>query len=472
LRVIASSLAIAAVVCSTERAHTELASAPARSPDSPVFEAQRGQREASRAANLSLRGVEWVVVAPHPDDEALLAAGVLLRAARAGERAAVIIVTNGDYDCRSDGLVREGESIRGLEAVGVPEEFVFFLGYPDGSLARLGKRPLSPVPRLVSARCERGNHTYGIRGHSRRDFHSAEYGAPAIYTAENAVGDLALLLGRLRPSKVVVTHPEDTHPDHAATYALVRRALDRVAITPVLLRGLVHNGDCWPTGTSAREPCPAARLATSEPLPPLSGRLFGYVAPRRIPVPVDCLSPSFDENPKLRAIAAHASQTRGDLGSYLFDFARSDEAFFPESLVRDADGRSRPARAAPGIPARHPDRLIRLRVPRWAPVAARAPSVAWSEENESSTRYAITVDPKLLEATLIREHRAERSELHRWPLPHDSWATGAEDFELEDEATSPDGAWKQLALYESGELVGVSVDVTPAPAPSVMASEH
>jgi LmbE family N-acetylglucosaminyl deacetylase len=81
------------------------------------------------ASALEIRTGGLVVVAPHPDDEALIAGGAIARAVANGEPVAVLILTSGDFDCRSAASQRQAESIAGLEALGVKEDQVFFLGY-------------------------------------------------------------------------------------------------------------------------------------------------------------------------------------------------------------------------------------------------------------------------------------------------------------------------------------------------------
>src|SRR5690606_8521875 len=94
-----------------------------------------------------------VVVAPHPDDEALMASGLILRALERHEPVSVIVITAGDFDCRVDARRRQAESIAGLAALGVSEKQVHFLGYPDGSLGRLGLGPLPTMHTHVAAPC-------------------------------------------------------------------------------------------------------------------------------------------------------------------------------------------------------------------------------------------------------------------------------------------------------------------------------
>ena len=48
-----------------------------------------------------------LVLAPHPDDEVLMAAGVIDRAVKQGLRVEVVLRTNGDFTCKRDGRVRQ-----------------------------------------------------------------------------------------------------------------------------------------------------------------------------------------------------------------------------------------------------------------------------------------------------------------------------------------------------------------------------
>ena len=49
---------------------------------------------------------------------------------------------------------------------------MYFLGYPDGYLARLGHIALAPVQRRIDGKCALGNETYALYGHNGRDVHS------------------------------------------------------------------------------------------------------------------------------------------------------------------------------------------------------------------------------------------------------------------------------------------------------------
>jgi len=262
------------------------------------------------------QGVEVLVIAPHPDDEVLLAAGVMARAVREGRRVAVIIVTNGDYSCERDGYLREAESIAALEVLGVKQADVHFLGYPDGALSALSATPLAPMEhRDATGQCVARTGTYADRHAGRLDEHTARTGKPAEWTAEALTGDLAALIERLEPNEVYLPHEIDEHSDHAMTYVYFRKALDRLTRAPSIVhRGVVHAGECWPSD--------CVKYFTPElPTPPLPGALQPTER-----VAVDPLL-------KLAAIQKYTSQ----LSPWLTSFARKDEVFFPERYVREGN---------------------------------------------------------------------------------------------------------------------------------------
>ncbi len=272
----------------------------------------------SETASLNSRppGIDVLVIGTHPDDEVLLAAGVIERSVQAGLRVEVILITNGDYTCERDGYQREAESIAALDFLGVAENRVHFLGYPDGALARLGDSPLLPLDhRDATGQCLARTGTYADRSAGRFDEHTARTGAPSEWTAEALTSDLAALLLKLRPKEVFLPHGIDEHSDHAMTYLFFRRAIDRLAIAPALVhRGIVHAGACWPSD--------CVQYFTPEvPTPPLPAPLTGYLPSERLPV---------NAERKRQAIAKYSSQ----MSPWLTSFARADEVFYPEKYVR------------------------------------------------------------------------------------------------------------------------------------------
>ncbi len=272
----------------------------------------------------------WVL-APHPDDEALMAAHVIATATRRGHPIVVHLMTNGDLGCERNGFLRQRETVAAMRILGLPEQRIRFLGYPDGALDALGAVPLPPRPRtLLDGTCGEGSTTYSARGENSLDVHTAWTGTPAAYTASNAIVDLVHLLERDRPMDVYVSHPIDAHPDHAMTYILLRRALEQTHIElPRLHRAIVHAGDCWPNGSTPREPCPDAGNSHGTPYPSLPETLARYTPTERLPIPDGGTLAR-------RAIAEYRSQLHTDVEhDWLGDFARGESIYWTETLMRD-----------------------------------------------------------------------------------------------------------------------------------------
>lgn len=270
--------------------------------------------------------VDVLVIAPHPDDEVLLAGGAMERAVKAHQRVAVIIVTNGDSTCERDGYLREAESVAALTAIGVSPADIYFLGYPDGALVLLTREPLPPREfRDATGQCIAQTHTWADTLAGRDDVHERLTGGEGEWTSIGLTEDLATLLARLQPHDVYLPHAIDDHPDHAMTYVFFRRALDLLKRAPAVVhRGVVHAGPCWPA-----EQCGTWYLPDAA-IPPLPSAMAGYAPTERTPI---------DPERKLDLITRYHSQTgpqpRQD---WLASFARKEEVYFDERYVR-LDGR-------------------------------------------------------------------------------------------------------------------------------------
>jgi len=79
---------------------------------------------------LRVENARIFVVAPHPDDEALMASGVIANAVTRGEPAKVVVVTNGDNvkGNKKIGLRRQAESVAAMKVLGLQPDDVIFLG--------------------------------------------------------------------------------------------------------------------------------------------------------------------------------------------------------------------------------------------------------------------------------------------------------------------------------------------------------
>lgn len=78
------------------------------------------------------KGEVILVFTPHPDDETIAAGGYIISAVNAGAEVWITLVTDGNY--RGQELKRYSEFKKATGILGVPEDHLFFLGYPDHKL--------------------------------------------------------------------------------------------------------------------------------------------------------------------------------------------------------------------------------------------------------------------------------------------------------------------------------------------------
>jgi LmbE family N-acetylglucosaminyl deacetylase len=197
--------------------------------------------------------LDVLVVAPHPDDEALGCGGVILQAIAKKQRVGVVLVTNGDGFPKAAAVVakkseaqleaadflhlagvRQQHSVGALTRLGVRRGHLMALGYPDAGLkAMYEAKTETPYRQRFTGKAE----TYGV---VLRDYHTLAHGRPAPYLRSAVVGDLVEILRTRKPKAIYVTNEADTHPDHRATFWLVRDAAKAAGYRGTLFTFVVH----------------------------------------------------------------------------------------------------------------------------------------------------------------------------------------------------------------------------------------
>ena len=95
-----------------------------------------------RSTSLDIKD-KVLVVAPHPDDEVLGCSGLIQRLLSEGKRVDVVILSGGGKShagccCIEESTLVESRrnlSRRAAKVLGLPLEHLYFLDYPDGSIA-------------------------------------------------------------------------------------------------------------------------------------------------------------------------------------------------------------------------------------------------------------------------------------------------------------------------------------------------
>lgn len=263
----------------------------------------------------------WVL-SPHPDDESLGCGGLLARCAAQNAPAKIVFLTGGDgtrttqlalrfnprfgppYDLLSIAHERQTEAKNAARELGLNEDTIEFLGFPDGGMETLWKRGFSPLDPFVSP----------LTAKMRVPYENARTpGAP--FCRQSVVDALVASLEEFRPTLVLTTPDFDTHRDHVASFQFLQCALKRAHLDhkPDFWVYLIHHG-IWPVPNGLH---PQQRLA-----PP--AHLLNHAPWHALE-----LSPE-EKDAKRRALACHATQM-ASTPRYLNAFVRQNELFAPAS---------------------------------------------------------------------------------------------------------------------------------------------
>ena len=212
------------------------------------------EQELSYPSYLTLKPTDrLLVLAPHPDDEVLGCGGVIQEAVSQGLPVRVVFLTYGDNNelsfiryrkrpvlmpkaVRAMGELRHEEALKAADLLGLSRSQLTFLGYPDWGTFPIWCLHWGSRPAYRS-----------MLTHVRAVPYPDAFRPGAPYKAEAVLADLESLLREFKPTKVFVSHPADSHPDHRACYLYTRVALWDLQqeLRPKLYPYLVHYSR-WP----------------------------------------------------------------------------------------------------------------------------------------------------------------------------------------------------------------------------------
>ena len=275
-----------------------------------------------------------VVFAPHPDDEVIGCAGIIMQALARGARVKVVAITSGDgFPAAAAGVAhkavdrlgpddffalsrfREMQSRTALGILGGKDDDLIVLGYPDGDLGNLYE---STNDKVIRQQFTKKNETYAS---IQKDYHTSVHGRPAACKRSSVLGDLTELLTTLQPTEIYVTDGTDGHIDHRAAFWFVRDAAKQVGYKGAFYTYLVHGLPAWPFPTGV-----------TPNLPFESRKVDGEVAPRALPWPPPRRIPltPVQAQRKLKSIQAHDIPVVGmpQHQSEMESFVKAEEVFW------------------------------------------------------------------------------------------------------------------------------------------------
>lgn len=258
-----------------------------------------------------LDGETLMVIVPHEDDEINLAGASIYGAVQAGMRVICVFMTNGDW--YYPGQVRMREAVRSLQCLGVPEEQIIFLGYPDGGVQ--GERNVYLRGREYPVQAGLHRETYGMETHP--DFAWTACGQHQPYLWDCLLQDMEAVIEKYR-ADILMAVDLDWHPDHRLCSLAFETALGRIlnrpgnTYCPRVLKGFAYctayeSADDFSalnllsTAYCRGDEDMRSALYADNPALEWESRL-------RLPVPVPCRRPLLRKNPLYRAMCQHVSQ--------------------------------------------------------------------------------------------------------------------------------------------------------------------
>lgn len=187
-----------------------------------------------------------LITAPHIDDETIGAGGIILSSLTRKAKIKVVYMTNGDDNIGAAvkeekslryspkefvqlGEQRMGEGKNAMKILGLKDDNLIFLGYPDKGLKPMLGKFYSETTPFVSSGTRFNHNPY-----------SGTYKPSRIYAGENVVADLKEIIDDFKPTVIIVSHPRDSHPDHQACFQLLKRALEGDSKRVKIFAYLVH----------------------------------------------------------------------------------------------------------------------------------------------------------------------------------------------------------------------------------------
>ena len=179
-----------------------------------------------------------LILAPHIDDEVIGSAGIIQQAKLKEAKVIIVYITNGDDPPYtrirrflksnwfiSFGKKRMTEARKATSFLGLNNDNLIFLGYPDGGL-----KTILNSQNIFTSKSTRLNYNP----------YPDTYCQKQLYTGENLIKDLTNIATDFKPTMVIVSHPKDNHSDHQSLFWFWQKVMAGNNLKPDLYTYLVH----------------------------------------------------------------------------------------------------------------------------------------------------------------------------------------------------------------------------------------
>lgn len=218
-----------------------------------VFAYTKNKSNIPQKPSMNISDKEHVlIISPHPDDECLAAAGVIVKSLSKNDKIKVVMMTCGDSslkaaqlytkknnpspeDFKNLGLARAKETGQALAQLGLGQENIRFLGYPDGGLIYLWRRHWDFEHPRISG----GVQVYRVP-------YSFAVKEGAFYCGQSVVDALTKEIYDFKPTKIYYPTTYDEHPDHWATGAFIKYVLSLNDYQNIVQYSYLIHRSLWP----------------------------------------------------------------------------------------------------------------------------------------------------------------------------------------------------------------------------------
>lgn len=194
------------------------------------------------------RSTKLLIVSPHPDDETLIASGLIQRVLEKGGQVKIVFLTNGDasreaawYEDQKTNLLpsdfialgeqRINEAINAGKTLGLTEKDLVFLGFPDQGLQFLLSKNIDKRDPPFFSKTTKTDHVPYLKS----------YRVSQSYLGTNLLNDLIEISKTFHPTIIVTTHSLDKHPDHRAAFTFAEKIKKSLSSNIPILTSIVHN---------------------------------------------------------------------------------------------------------------------------------------------------------------------------------------------------------------------------------------